>query len=302
MSNPIVSVILPVYNRPGHLRSAIDSVFAQTFADWELVIADDGSNDAATLVILSRLTDSRVKVLHLPRSGSPSISRNQALRAAVGEYVAFLDSDDLWVPNKLSLQLEALSARPECGWSYTAYSQIDKEGQPMISKGIQKWIPYDEAMTDRLLRIEALISTPSVMMRRNLAESLGGFDAELRYCEDYDLWIRAAERTPVVLLDLPLVQIRVHTDNYSSDRLGVHRSWVQLYQKHENGLADVASRRIASRRKAVSALTVASMLAAKPNGRPEAIRLLSTNFAGVLAQPDQWSRLVRLIAKLLLRK
>jgi glycosyltransferase involved in cell wall biosynthesis len=302
MVRPEVSVIIPVYNRSMHLRQAIDSVFSQTFTGWELVIADDGSDDPATLGILAGLSDPRVTVVRLPHTGSPAAARNEAIRAAKGEYLAFLDSDDLWLPDKLSLQVSALSDRPECGWSYSAVSRIDDSGKDVGREGTQNWIPYEEHMVPRLLRIDALVATPSVMMRRQLAEALGGFDEELKYGEDYDLWTRAAERTCVVLVDKPLAKVRVHSGNYSSDRLGVHRNWVQQYDKHARELADGRNRRIARGRKALSALTVAAILTGRPDGRGEANRLFRRYGAALLTQPRHWRRLAPSIAKLLLNQ
>ncbi|HSY94564.1 MAG TPA: glycosyltransferase family 2 protein, partial [Steroidobacteraceae bacterium] len=101
---PAVSIIVPTFNRLRLLRRSLASVFEQTFEDWELLIADDGSGPDAR-AYLEALDDPRVKVLWLSHSGKPAVARNAALRAAQGEYVAFLDSDDLWVPAKLQIQM-----------------------------------------------------------------------------------------------------------------------------------------------------------------------------------------------------
>src|SRR4051812_24472999 len=114
----LVSIIIPTYNRAAYLGAAIASVRAQTFADWELIVVDDGSTDE-TAAMLDELSDPRIRVLRIGHSGSESITRNAGLRLAEGEWVAFLDSDDLWVPEKLERQLAQMVAQPACQWSYT---------------------------------------------------------------------------------------------------------------------------------------------------------------------------------------
>src|SRR5512140_1543143 len=120
---PLVSIVLPTFGRLHYLRLTVGCIQRQSFEDWELLVADDGS-DAQTREYLHALgTESRVKVIWLEHTGVPAIVRNAALREARGEYVAFLDSDDLWKPQKLARQIRTLQARPECQWSYTGFSQ-----------------------------------------------------------------------------------------------------------------------------------------------------------------------------------
>src|SRR3954468_14130226 len=118
MNQPLVSIVLPAFDRAGYLRSAIESVLAQSLTSWEMIVADDGSGPE-TAEYLRGLGDPRIRVLWLTHSGNPSIARNAALRDARGTYVAFLDSDDLWEPDKLEAQTAALRARGECHWSFT---------------------------------------------------------------------------------------------------------------------------------------------------------------------------------------
>src|ERR1700688_1486822 len=134
-----VSIILPTYNRLEFLRPAIESVFAQTFEDWELVIADDGSS-ADTRTYLETLDDPpRIKVIWLPHSGRPSVVRNAALREARGEYVAFLDSDDVWLPRKLEIQIASLRCHAARKWSYPRFSLLDRSGNPTPSARTRCW-------------------------------------------------------------------------------------------------------------------------------------------------------------------
>ena len=191
MANPEVSVIVPTFDRLAYLSAAIASVTAQTFADWELIVVDDGSSDGTTS-FLDGLRDTRIRPLRLPHFGNPSRVRNAGIQLARGRYPAFLDSDDLWEPTKLEVQLALMRARPERRWSYTKERFIDERGTPVSDSGFPAWIPYEGAILERLLTIDALISMPTVIAERALVEAAGGFDEQQRFGEDYDLWLRSA--------------------------------------------------------------------------------------------------------------
>src|SRR6267154_4890439 len=154
----LVSVIIPTFNRPQFLPAAIGSVFNQTFSDWELLIADDGSDERtrAYLRTLSHLP--RVAITWMPHTGSPAAVRNAALRKAKGEYVAFLDSDDIWEGRKLELQLAKLRSR-KCQWSYTAFTNVNQHGDTLPEESQRRWIPCEGDIFDRMLRGEVSIRT-----------------------------------------------------------------------------------------------------------------------------------------------
>jgi glycosyltransferase involved in cell wall biosynthesis len=211
---PAVSIILPTFNRMQFLPPAIDSVFAQTFAEWELIISDDGS-DAETKAYLQSLRDPRVRVIWLPYTGRPSVVSNVALREARGEYVAFLDSDDLWLPGKLEAQIASLRRHPTRQWSYTRFALIDESGKPTASTRDRPapagWV------LERLLSAEAIIAQPSVIVSRKLLEQLGPFDEELIMCYDDELWFRLAAHSEIDSVDEPLTLIRRHGQHSGSD-------------------------------------------------------------------------------------
>jgi glycosyltransferase involved in cell wall biosynthesis len=217
MHCPLVSVVVPTYRRPQYLRASLASVYDQTARDWELVVADDGSDDETRTLLRSIEAEKGVKVIWLAHSGKPSVVRNAALRAAIGRYVAFLDSDDIWLPQKLALQLEALRARRHCGWSYSAFTKVDASDQVQPEETSRKWLPYDGAIFEHVVRGEASIRTPTVVASRELIAEAGGFDEELASGEDYDLWMRLALRSEVVIVDQSLVRIRHHEANHSND-------------------------------------------------------------------------------------
>jgi len=216
-STAIVSVVLPTFNRLRFLRPTIESVYAQTFADWELIIADDGSDLETREYLRSLAADARVRVVWLPHTGKPSIVRNAALSRAAGEYVAFLDSDDLWATTKLERQIETLRARVNCHWSYTAFVQVDGSGNPLPEEARRPWIPHEGDIFEQLVSGRAQIRTPSVVATRQLIAQAGGFDEGLLSGEDFDLWLRLSLHSEVAVLDEPLLFVRRHPDSHSSD-------------------------------------------------------------------------------------
>jgi glycosyltransferase involved in cell wall biosynthesis len=215
LSIPLVSVVMPTFNRLRFLRPAIDSVYAQTFGNWELIIADDGS-DSETRQFLQSLTNHpHIKVVWLSHTGSLAITRNATLREAGGEYVAFMDSDDLWAPLKLERQIAALRARINCHWSYTAFVQVDASGKPLPDEAQRRWIPCQGDIFEQVVTGNASIRTPSVVAARELIGRAGGFDEAMLSATDYDLWLRLALYSEVALIDEPLVYVRRHDEHHS---------------------------------------------------------------------------------------
>jgi glycosyltransferase involved in cell wall biosynthesis len=216
-SAPLVSVILPSFDRLRFLRPAVESVLAQSFTDWELLIADDGSGEDTRQYLRTLENDCRIRLIWLAHSGIPAMVRNAALRKTRGEYIAFMDSDDLWAPMKLQRQLQGLRERPGCRWSYTAFSQIDERGLPLPEEATRRWVPHQGFIFERLMIGEVSIRTPSVVASRRLIVQAGGFDETLRSAEDLDLWLRLALYSEVMLIDQPLLQVRRHDENHSRD-------------------------------------------------------------------------------------
>src|SRR5262249_60474219 len=166
------------------------SVYAQTFAHWELVVVDDGSNDETRRFLRSR-PDPRMRVVFRAHTGVPAVARNVGIDLARGRYVAFLDSDDRWSPDKLRYQLELMSSYPGRRWSYTAVRRIDADGRVLPSSPV-RFVPYSGSILEQVLTIDAQIAMPSVMAELAFVRELGGFDEQLRFIEDYDLWARMA--------------------------------------------------------------------------------------------------------------
>jgi glycosyltransferase involved in cell wall biosynthesis len=217
--SPLVSIVMPTFDRLEYLPDTISSVFAQTFTEWELIIADDGSS-APTGAYLRALHDPpRVKVICLTHSGKPSVVRNAAMRAAQGEYVAFLDSDDLWLPTKLEVQLESLRRHPGREWSYTRFVTVDATGSPTGPASRSDWPALSGWILEPLLEEQTVIALPSVMVSRQLLQQVGPFDEELFMCEDDELWFRLAEHSEVDGVDAALTLVRRHGQHSGSDIL-----------------------------------------------------------------------------------
>jgi glycosyltransferase involved in cell wall biosynthesis len=226
---PRVSVVLPAFNRLRFLEQAVASVHAQTFDDWELLIADDGSGEQ-TRAWLRGIEGGRVRVLRLAHSGNPSSVRNAAITAARGPLVAFLDSDDVWAANKLAIQVDALERR-RARWSYTACERIDADGRRIAEMADVARVPRDGAIFAALLELRAAIAMPSVLAERSLLAEIGGFDEAQRFGEFHDLCLRLALRAEVAGVRETLCSVRAHDEHFSADRLAAHADWLRLYEK-----------------------------------------------------------------------
>jgi glycosyltransferase involved in cell wall biosynthesis len=226
---PAVSILMPTFDRLEFLPPAIESVFAQTLTDWELIIADDGSG-VDTRAYLRSLADPRVRVLWMAHSGRPSVMLNAALRVARGEYVAFLDSDDLWLPDKLERQVASLQRHPKRRWGCTAFALIDAAGRPLRAARAG-WPASSGWVRDHLLT-DAVIAMPSVIATRSLIEQAGPLDEELVMNYDGDLWLRFAELSELDGIDEPLTLVRRHGQHGGSDII----AWRDLRRVIEKAL------------------------------------------------------------------
>jgi len=208
MGMPEVSIVLSTYNRLPLLRRSVDSVIAQTFRDWELIVVDDGSTDG-TREYLEAIEDPRVRPIWLEHGGVTS-ARNAGLRLARGKWVAFHDSDDLWLPEKLEWQLQRVTAHPACRWSYTGYSFIDTNGTPLPERSSLLPLPVSGRILEPLLRFEVSTAVPTMLVQHSLIEEIGGFDAKMLFLSDYDFILRLAACSEVCALSETLTLVREH--------------------------------------------------------------------------------------------
>ena len=203
-----VTVIIPVYNREDYLRAALHSVFAQTRLPDEVIVIDDGSTDNTPAVAESW---PGVKLMRQANSGV-SVARNRAVQAASSEWVAFLDSDDLWDPEKLKLQMAALEVHPE--FEVCTCNSVGL-GSGANCPPPSKLLPGDDIAAGLLGSLR--LPPGSIVAKRERVLAVGGFDDTARPCEDWDLWLRlAAAGCRFLLSPEPLLLIRAHDSNLSN--------------------------------------------------------------------------------------
>jgi glycosyltransferase involved in cell wall biosynthesis len=251
---PAVSIILPSFNRLNYLRDALESVFAQTFKDWELIIADDGSSDDTRAFLSTFVVDfPRIQCLWLPHSANPPVVRNAALREARGHYVAFLDSDDVWMPQKLQVQIASLSVRSARKWSYTGCVLVDGSLEPLVGARAKQCPAHDGWILEPLLKGEPIVVQSSVMASRELLLELGGYAEDLPICGDYDLYVRLAQRSEVDFVEAPLVLVRRHSNHYCDDIAALTDLRRFIDKVHRSGTASQLNAVLRRRRAIVSA-------------------------------------------------
>lgn len=210
MATPLVSVCMASYNHAPFIRAAVESVLAQTFADWELVITDDGSTDG-TLAALDGLVDGRIKAEAFPENRSACVALNHCIRRARGRFIAVLNSDDAWAPEKLARQLAVMEEQPQTAAVFTLVSLIDERGAPFPPGHAHAYAGiFDQPNRDRAEWLERLVfggnclCHPSVLVRSEVYREVGLYDECLAQLPDLDMWIRVCLRH-----DLHVIQERL---------------------------------------------------------------------------------------------
>ena len=221
---PQVSVIIPTYNRGWIINEAIDSVLAQDYTQFELIVVDDGSTDHTSDVLDSYRND--IKVLSQKNMGV-SAARNRGIAEASGKFIAFLDSDDLWLSQKLSVQIEFFNQTPDALICQTEEIWIRNGLRVNPKKRHQK----PSGMIFKPSLELCLVSPSAVMIQRSLFDRVGKFDETLPACEDYDLWLRISCRFPIHLIDIPLIIKRGGHDDQLSSRAGLDKFRIKAIEK-----------------------------------------------------------------------
>lgn len=208
----VVSVVIPAYNSGRFIAEAIESVLAQGGCELELLVVDDGSTDE-TAEVVARY-GSTVTLIRQANAGA-AVARNTGMRAARGQYVAFLDADDVWLPGKLAAQIAHLERHPEVSLSCTRWKLLhpDASGDyaidPRLPDCSVSGAPSHTAVTYADLLLDCHVWTSTVLMRRELIDQVGGFNTALRRGQDYDYWLRASRLTPIHRLDATLALYRM---------------------------------------------------------------------------------------------
>lgn len=218
MKNPLISVIVPTFNRENFIGYCIDSILEQTYQNFELIIVDDGSNDS-TKDILQRYYD-KIKIIRQENKGV-SAARNNGLKIAKGDYIAFCDSDDTWLSEKLAIQVNFFDKNPQAIVCYTEEIWIRNGKRVNQCKHHRK---FSGDIFEKSLHM-CIVSPSSVMMKRTFFDKVGTFDESLPACEDYDLWLRASSYLiPFYFIETPLIRkIGGHEDQLSHTYWGMDR-------------------------------------------------------------------------------
>jgi glycosyltransferase involved in cell wall biosynthesis len=229
-ARPAVTVIIPTFNRAAIVGRAIRSVLAQTFEDWELIVVDDGSTDGTEQAVKS-FSDDRIKYVRHERNRGGAAARNTGIRCARGEYVAFLDSDDEWPPEKLEKELEVFrKSDPSVGFVYTGAITLDESG-----KVLKKHVPTRSGWVyEPLLARNRIGSCSRVLIKKQAVEQVAGFDETLVSHQDWDLWLRLAKISRIAPVPNCWVKRHLGSDQVSGSVRRICEGRERIFQKYRS--------------------------------------------------------------------
>lgn len=213
-----ISIILPTYNRAHLLKRAINSVLNQTFKNWELLIIDDGSTDNTKNIINDFSNDNRIKYFYKENSGGPAGPRNMGINEATGEYIAFLDSDDEWLSEKLEKQLSLFNnTNFNIGFVGCNVNIIEKLNDNTLKSSDYK-IKYNGNILQNILESNFILSCSNVLTKKNILIQNGGFDTQLKYLDDWDMWIKISmSGYDFDFIKYPLFNYYIHETNITKN-------------------------------------------------------------------------------------
>jgi glycosyltransferase involved in cell wall biosynthesis len=213
LKKPLISVVIPTYNSASFLPQSVESVLQQTYDNFEVIIVDDGSTDDTETVLLPY----KEKIRYIKKANSgPSGARNLGIAEARGEFIAFQDADDIWVPEKLQLQMDYLTNHPKIAVLHTDLTQFNHQGEVSFSlKERYGSIPSGYIFEELLVNHAVTLST--IIVRRSCIDEVGAFDESLIGAEDYNFYLRLARKFQFGFLNQALVKKRLHTNNLSDN-------------------------------------------------------------------------------------
>jgi glycosyltransferase involved in cell wall biosynthesis len=221
--SPTVTVVIPTYNRRDLIGETLDSVFAQTFRDFEVVVVDDGSTDGTPERLRPLAEQGRIRYIR-QKNAEQAAARNRGLEEARGEFIAFLDDDDLWPPDKLQWQVEALRERPDAVLVYGEERQLHPDG-----RHVRRSVAWPDGDVYAQFRLRNWITTPGqTLIRADALREIGGFDAAIWRSEDWDLYIRLARRGPFIFRPVVALDYRVQPNHSAAVRHAlnhIHVAW-----------------------------------------------------------------------------
>ncbi|MDP2923088.1 MAG: glycosyltransferase [Candidatus Omnitrophota bacterium] len=225
-----VLVVIPIFNGEKYIAEAIDSVLSQTYQDFQIVVVDDGSNDNTEKIVLSYIDKypSKIKYIRQNNGGAAS-ARNRGIKSVSSEYVAFVDHDDVWLPEKLKYNMEVLENKKHLAFVCSEAYRINEHGE-IIDK-LQRLSKDAEDFESLFNR--NFVLTLTVTARRSSIENVGFFDEKISYSEDYDLWLRLAKHYKYKYIDLPLAKYRTHSSQKSSNLYMIYANILKTLKKKE---------------------------------------------------------------------
>lgn len=227
-----VDIIIPAYNAAHFLPKALDSVIAQTFSDWRILLIDDGSQDRTAEVVApyrERLGD-RLLYVH-KQNGGLAAARNTAIQHATAEFLALLDADDIWLPNRLEAAVRRFQGHPEIGIVYGFVTRIDQDGRLLDTFATRN--AHAEGHVARYIYQRTLdLPCPTITFRRVCVEQVGGFDESMRATEDRDLWLRIAQKFEVALVPEIVAYYRVSAQAMTTDSDRMLQAQRKFLDKH----------------------------------------------------------------------
>jgi glycosyltransferase involved in cell wall biosynthesis len=209
MQTPRISAIIPVYNCAKYVGKSIESVLAQTYRPHEIIVVDDGSTDGTREALKPYLGS--IIYIYQQNAGEPT-ARNTGIRRSGGEFIAFLDADDLWVPEKLQLQMDCFAAHPECGLVYADMTTFNETGILVESVRASRSRVYRSGWIFPHVFRETLFGSGSVVFRKDCCEKVGYFDESFLIGSDYEFWLRMARHFEFGYVDKPLLMYRQHQE------------------------------------------------------------------------------------------
>jgi glycosyltransferase involved in cell wall biosynthesis len=291
----LVSVIIPAYNSLKWVKRAVNSVIRQTYRNVEVIVVDDGSTDGTFEYVKTNIPE--ITLLQQPNKGVAA-ARNLGVRHSKGEFVAFLDADDLWAPEKLKLQMVIFEKYPSCGLCATdAVSFSFTEKEPELDSDYAFQVINNSVLIDvdiKTLFRENIINTSSAVVRRDVFDKAGHFDENLRRTEDYDLWLRICDNWKIYYMDIPLIGYQITSGSLSTNTLGRGTTMLQVFEKWLKKYPQLVKPRIAKYSLSVTRKLLRS-------GRVEEARDVFNKYYIDKEKPDWWDKFKFSILKWILR-
>lgn len=231
-----VSVIIPTYNRAEKLHKSMESVLAQTYGDFELLIIDDGSTDS-TAEVVSSFGDDRIRYVKMAQNVGASAARNEGVRLAEGDWIAFHDSDDFWRPDKLQKQMDYMERNPEYDVIYCSYLMHTDEEEIVVPN--ENWSGELEGDLFISLLARNSIGAPTMLIKKSVFEETGGFDTSFKSLEDWDLALRIAMRHQIGYVPEVLVDAYMSSGGVSSNVGAYYESRCKLIGRYRQILTEL---------------------------------------------------------------